>query len=95
MKKVDFVCILSNKYHSVLYVGVTSNLVNRVNQHKIRFYKNAFTSRYNVTELVYFEEFESIVDAIGREKQLKAGSWEKKSRLISEFNPKWEEIALN
>ncbi|MCL6101306.1 MAG: GIY-YIG nuclease family protein, partial [Bacteroidetes bacterium] len=60
MKKDACVYILTNKNHSVIYVGVTSDLGKRVIQHKTGFYKNAFTSRYNVTELVYFEEFERI-----------------------------------
>ncbi len=92
MKKDACVYILTNKNHSVIYVGVTSDLGKRVIQHKTGFYKNAFTSRYNVTELVYFEEFERIEEAIRREKQLKAGSREKKINLISRFNPQWEDL---
>ncbi len=92
MKKDACVYILTNKNHSVIYVGVTSDLGKRVIQHKTGFYKNAFTSRYNVTELVYFEEFERIDEAIRREKQLKAGSREKKINLISRFNPQWEDL---
>jgi putative endonuclease len=92
-KREAFVYILTNKNHSVIYVGVTSNLVQRVHQHKTGFFKNAFTSRYNVTELVYFEEFDRVDDAIKREKQLKAGSREKKINLISQFNPVWKELS--
>jgi len=91
-KKNAFVYLLSNKNHTVIYIGVTSDLVGRVKQHKISYYKNAFTCKYNVFELVYFEEFENIGDAIKREKQLKAGSRGKKINLINGFNPKWEDL---
>jgi len=90
--KSAFVYLLSNKNHTVIYIGVTSDLVKRVRQHKTRLYENSFTSKYNVFELVYFEEFENIVDAIKREKQLKAGSREKKINLINGFNSKWEDL---
>ena len=92
MNKDACIYILSNKNHTVFYVGVTSDLGKRIFQHQTGFFKNAFTSRYNVTELVYFEEFERMEDAIQREKQLKAGSREKKINLISGFNPKWEDL---
>jgi putative endonuclease len=92
MNKDACVYILTNKNHSVIYVGVTSDLGKRIIQHKTGFFKNAFTSRYNVTELVYFEEFERLDDAFKREKQLKAGSREKKINSISGFNPKWEDL---
>ncbi len=94
-KKLAFVYILSNKNHTVTYVGVTSDLYKRMNQHKTRYFKESFTCRYNVTNLVYFEEFERIVDTIKREKQLKAGSREKKNKLISSFNPKWDDLCIN
>ncbi|MCX6222174.1 MAG: GIY-YIG nuclease family protein [Bacteroidia bacterium] len=92
MIKIACVYILSNKNHTVLYVGVTSDLGQRIIQHQSGFFQNAFTSRYNVTELVYFEEFERMEDAIKREKQLKAGSRNKKISLISGFNPNWEDL---
>ena len=94
MKRNPCVYILTNKNHNVVYVGVTSDLVKRLSEHKSRFYRNAFTSRYNVTELVYFEEYKRMVDAIKREKQLKAGSRAKKINLILTTNPKWEEITI-
>jgi len=71
---------------------VTSDLGKRIIQHQTGFFKNAFTNRYNVTELVYFEEFERMEDAIKREKQLKGGPREKKINLILGFNPKWEDL---
>lgn len=65
----------------VLYAGVTSNLPKRIKQHRTGKYKNSFTYRYNVTELINFEEFSRMVDAIAREKQLKAVSRQKKSLI--------------
>jgi hypothetical protein len=55
-------------------------------------YKNAFTSRYNISKLVYYEMFTSIEDAIIREKQLKAGSRQKKVDLIYKMNPEWNDL---
>jgi len=87
-----FVYLLTNKNHTVIYVGVTTDLRNRIIQHKTCRYKKAFTARYNVTELVYFEKFKRIVEAIKREKQLKAGSRIKKINLILETNPNWNDL---
>jgi len=92
MHKGGFVYILTNQNHTVLYTGVTSNLANRVHQHKTGVFKNAFTSKYNTNILVYFEVFERIEDAIAREKQLKAGSRQKRIDLISKSNPEWKEL---
>ena len=64
----------------------------RMHEHKTGRYKNSFTHRYNVTELVYFEEYSLIVDAIAREKQLKAGSRQKKLDLINSMNPEWKDL---
>jgi putative endonuclease len=68
MKKEAFVYILTNYHHTVLYTGVTSDLSLRLQQHKTGKFKGAFTSKYNVTHLVYFEYFECIEDAIRRGK---------------------------
>ena len=92
MKAQSFIYILTNKNHSVLYTGVTSNLAQRLYQHQTSIFKNAFNSRYNVFELVYFEEFDNIIDAIAREKQIKAGSRQKKIALIQQFNPEWKDL---
>lgn len=76
-----------------MYIGVTSDLTQRIEQHKTGYFKNAFTSRYNLNKLVYFEVFLSIEDAIRREKQLKAGSRKKKIELIERRNKDWEDIS--
>jgi len=77
--------ITTNKYNSVLYTGVTSNLFKCVNAHKEKLV-SGFTSRYNVTKLVYYEEFETMPEAIAREKQIKGGSRQNKLDLIRNKN---------
>ena len=92
MRKRCFIYILSNKNHTALYTGVSSNLQKRMEQQRTGFYAKAFTHRYNVTELVYYEEFSSIVVAIARKKQIKAGSRQKKLDLINRLNPEWKDL---
>ena len=92
MVRRGFIYILTNKNNTVLYTGVTSDLAKRIHQHRTGYYKNAFTSRYNLTKLVYYEEFLSIEDAIHREKQLKSGSRKKKIELIEKKNPDWKDL---
>ena len=95
MKKGGYVYILTYKNNTVLYTGVTSDLANRLQQHQTGHFKNAFTSRYNVTKLVYYEEFLSIEDAIYREKQIKSGSRQNKINLIEKMNPEWKDLYKN
>ncbi|MFA5928180.1 MAG: GIY-YIG nuclease family protein [Candidatus Margulisiibacteriota bacterium] len=89
--KTGYVYLMMNSTNSVLYTGVTSNLKNRVDQHKERSIKG-FTERYHVTKLVYFETFEYVRDAIVREKQIKAGSRAKKIELIKTLNPELRDL---
>ena len=84
--------MLTNRHHTVLYTGVTTNLKQRILQHQSGVYKFAFTKKYQVHKLVYVEAFDRIVDAIAREKQIKAGSRKKKIDLINKLNPEWREI---
>jgi putative endonuclease len=93
MERGGYIYILTNKNHTVLYTGVTSNLVNRLYEHKTGLYKTSFTYKYNVKELVYFEEFLSVEEAIYREKQIKGGSRQKKLDLINHFNPEWKDLS--
>lgn len=93
MERGGYIYILTNKNHTVLYVGVTSNLGNRLCEHRTGKYQTSFTFKYNVKELVYFEEFLSIEEAIYREKQLKAGSRQKKIDLINRLNPEWKDLS--
>ena len=87
----SYVYILFNKRNGTLYVGVTSNLVKRIYEHKNKFV-DGFTKKYNVDKLGYYEVFEDITEAIKREKQLKAGSRHKKIELIETLNPNWEDL---
>lgn len=87
-----FIYILTNYNNTTLYVGVTSNLIQRIQQHKNQSDPKAFTTRYRLNKLVYYEAFQMIGDAIGREKQLKAGSRAKKEALIQGMNPNWLDL---
>ena len=82
---------MTNKGHRVLYTGVTSNLFKRVAEHKDRVV-SGFTSAYNVTKLVYYEEHNTMEEAIAREKQIKGGSRQKKLDLIESRNPEWKDL---
>ncbi len=83
---------MTNKHNKVLYTGVTSNLLRRVTEHKDKTVPG-FTSRYNVTKLVYYEEYATMMEeAIAREKQIKGGSRQKKIDLIKSKNPEWKDL---
>ena len=88
-----YVYILSNKNNSVLYTGVTSNLKERIIQHKVRKHSNSFSARYNTAKLVNYEQFETMGEAIKREKQIKVGSRKKKNDLINFKNPEWRDLS--
>jgi len=83
---------MTNKNNTVIYTGVTSDLLKRVYQHKTKNEKG-FTAKYNCDKLVYFEVFNDINKAIEREKQLKAGNRNKKEILINCQNPEWLDLA--
>ena len=86
-----FIYIMTNKNNTVLYPGITNDLAHRVWEHKEKQIKG-FTSRYNITKLVYYEIFGTAYDAISREKQIKAGSRQKKRNLINIVNPEWKDL---
>ena len=86
-----FVYIMTNRYKTVLYTGVTNDLARRITDHKQNNGKT-FTGRYLVNKLVYYEMTESITDAIEREKQLKGGSRKRKVELIETLNPQWNDL---
>ena len=97
MQKRFFVYILTNDTHTVLYTGVTNDLVRRVYEHREGINKG-FTKRYRVKQLVYYEVFDDAFSAIQREKQIKAGSRRRKLDLIKTMNPErrdlYEEITV-
>lgn len=91
MDKRGFIYILTNKNNTVLYTGVTSGLKKRICEHKNKIV-SSFSKKYNLNKLVYFEVFENILDAIKREKQIKAGSRKKKIELVNKINPLWKDL---
>jgi len=90
--KSYYVYIITNKINTVLYIGVTNNLVRRIFEHKNKLIVG-FSSNYNLNKLVYFQEFSSINDAIAAEKKMKGWVRKKKNELIDTFNPTWKDIA--
>ncbi|MFH0991325.1 MAG: GIY-YIG nuclease family protein [bacterium] len=94
MDKQYYVYIMTNKGNRVLYTGMTNDLQRRVYEHKAKMVKG-FTSRYNVTKLLYYEIYATAYDAISREKQIKAGSRQKKIDLINAVNAEWKELYVD
>lgn len=90
-EKNYYVYILASKRNGTLYIGVTSNLLKRVSEHKQKLVKG-FTKKYNVDKLVYYEQTNSIISAIEREKQLKRWKRNWKLELIEKENPKWKDL---
>ena len=90
MKK-GYVYIVTNKTNKVLYIGITSNLVKRIFEHKNSFV-DSFTSKYKCKKLVYYEIFDNIQEAIKREKFLKGKKRDYKIDLINSFNPNWDDL---
>jgi putative endonuclease len=81
----------ANKKDGVIYTGVTSNLVQRIHEHKNKV-KSKFSKKYNCDKLVYFEIYEDMEQAILREKQIKGGSRQKKIDMIEKENPQWNDL---
>jgi putative endonuclease len=94
MEKLPCVYILTNKPLGTLYIGVTSNLPQRIWQHKTKITKG-FTEKYNLNKIVWYEAHEDIVSAIQREKALKAWKRDWKIRIIEEMNPLWRDLYVD
>jgi len=86
-----YVSILASRKYGTLYIGVTSDLVRRVHEHKTKVVPG-FTKRYGVDKLVLFEIFDDPANAIAREKELKKWRRDWKTRLIDEQNPNWDDL---
>jgi len=82
---------MTNEYHTTIYIGVTNNLLRRTWEHKNKI-TEGFTEKYNLNKLVYYEFFDTMIEAITREKQIKSWSRNKKKILINSSNPKWIDI---
>ncbi|MEH1835160.1 MAG: GIY-YIG nuclease family protein [Nostoc sp.] len=91
MSKQYYLYIMTNKYNTVLYTGVTNDLQRRVDEHKEKTIEG-FTKKYNITKLVYYEVFGNAYTAISREKQIKAGSRQKKIDLVNSINQEWKDL---
>lgn len=91
MQKTGYVYILTNKPHGTLYIGVTSNLIQRIAQHRQKLVEG-FTQKYALTQLVYYEVHETIEAAIHREKCMKEWKRNWKLRQIMEMNPDWRDL---
>ena len=92
IKHGGFVYIVTNRYNTVLYTGVTSELRARIHEHKTKFYPKSFTAKYNCDKIVWYQVLPYIEEAIEREKQIKAGNRRNKEALINELNPGWKDL---
>jgi putative endonuclease len=92
MKRGGYVYLMTNKNKTTIYCGVTSELPQRVLEHKNHVYEKSFSAKYNLEFLVYYEGFQLIEEAIAREKQIKAGTQKKKEELINGLNPDWRDL---
>ena len=90
--KTLFVYIVASISRTI-YVGVTNNLERRIDEHKRELIKG-FTKRYKITKLVYYESYDSPIDAIAREKQIKGWRRAKKAALVESTNPGWMDLSL-
>lgn len=92
--KQPSVYIITNDRNTTLYIGVTSNLIQRIYQHKNKLIEG-FSAKYNLNKLIYFEQFDDMNNAILREKRLKRWNRDWKNRLINERNPHWYDLYPN
>jgi putative endonuclease len=92
MENFGYVYIMTNRNKTVLYIGVTNNLIRRVYEHKNHLIKNSFSDKYNLEYCIYYEVFAYFDLAIKREKELKKWNRQKKENLINKVNPEWNEL---
>ena len=91
MDKTYFVYIIASKRNGTLYVGMTNNLERRITEHKEQINKS-FSSKYNISRLVWYEEFDTSISAIEKEKQIKTWQRQWKINLIEKENPNWKDL---
>ena len=94
MTREPCVYIITNFKRTTFYVGVTSDIVNRIREHREGIYVNSFSKRYRLKYLVYVSFFESMEEAIAREKQIKGWSRDRKLILIQGTNPKMQDLYI-
>src|SRR5512134_1295395 len=90
-EKRYYVYLMTNWNHRVMYVGVTNDIVRRLDEHKNKLIKG-FTEKYNINKLVYFEETANVYSAITREKEIKKWRRQKKNALVQSVNPEWSDL---
>ena len=81
------VYLLTNRWNTVLYLGVTANLIARINEHKNKVHPKSFTAKYNCDKLVWYESFSRIEEAIGKEEKIKKWKRKWKENLIGQWKP--------
>ena len=86
------VYLITNHWNTVLYLGVTSNLIARISEHKEKTHLNSFSSKYNTCKLVWYESFSKIEEAIAKEKMMKKWKRDWKEKLIKEMNPECKDL---
>ena len=91
MNENNYVYILTNYTNTTLYIGVTSDIIKRIYQHKTKCV-DGFSKKYNLSKLVYYEQCFNIESAIKREKYLKGKTRQYKNDLINKFNPEWKDL---
>jgi len=92
MQQGGTVYIMSSPNRTTLYVGVTSDLLDRIEKHRNKYYPDSFSAKYNCVMLVYYKNFQGIEEAIAEEKRLKGGSRKQKESLIISVNPGWIDL---
>ena len=92
MERGGCIYFMTNKNRTTIYLGVTSNLLNRVNEHRTHKYQGSFSDKYNLECLIFYEFRPSIEEAIAREKQVKKWNRSKKEALINSQNPEWKDL---
>ncbi|GAB1463071.1 GIY-YIG nuclease family protein [Pedobacter sp. UBA4863] len=92
MERGGFIYILTNVNRTVLYIGVTSDLIFRLIEHREKTHPKSFSAKYNAIICIYYEAFTDIVAAIDREKEIKKWRREKKEKLINATNPSWIDL---
>ncbi len=86
-----YVYFMANNTNVALYIGITSDLIRRVFEHKNKLVKG-FTAKYDIDKLVYYEVFDDPENAILREKRLKGSSRARKNKLVNAMNPRWDDL---
>ena len=94
-RRFGFCYMMASDYHGTIYLGMTSDLSVRVEEHKSKSDPTSFTARYDCNRLVWFERYDLITDAIAREKQIKHWKRAWKVELIETMNPRWEDLSLD